>query len=183
VAEWLKALLSKSSVSRDRDREFESRLLRQEKIMKVAIHSGRFHSDEAFAIATLKMLGDVEYVRTREESVMQSCDLRVDIGRKYDPKTGDFDHHQPEGAGKRENGIPYAAFGLIWKEYGAKVCESKKVAHLVETRLVQVIDANDSGFDLLEPKIKDVKSFTIDDAIDDMMPSWKIGNPLNQPSN
>lgn len=29
VAEWLKALLSKSSVPSNRDREFESRLLRQ----------------------------------------------------------------------------------------------------------------------------------------------------------
>lgn len=145
--------------------------------MKVAIHSGRFHSDEAFAIATLKMLGDVDYVRTRDESVMQSCDLRVDVGRKYDPKTGDFDHHQPEGAGKRENGIPYASFGLIWKEFGTKVCESQEVASMVEKRLVQIIDANDTGFDLLEPKIKEVKSFSIDDAIDDMMPSWKIGNP------
>ncbi|MCX6728991.1 MAG: MYG1 family protein [Candidatus Saccharibacteria bacterium] len=144
--------------------------------MKVAIHSGRFHSDEAFALATLKMLGPVDYVRTRDESVMQSCDMRVDVGRKYNPVTNDFDHHQPEGAGKRENGIPYDAFGLIWKEYGAKVCDSKEVAIMVDKRLVQVMDAIDSGFDLFEQKVDGVRPFGIDKAVDDLMPSWK-SNP------
>jgi uncharacterized UPF0160 family protein len=145
--------------------------------MKVAIHSGRFHADEAFAIATLKMLEPVEYVRTRNESVMQSCNMRVDVGRKYNPATGDFDHHQPEGAGKRENGIPYAAFGLIWKQFGAKVCGSQAVAALVDDQLVQVSDAIDSGFDLFESKIPGAHPFGIDNAIDDMMPSWKVVNP------
>jgi uncharacterized UPF0160 family protein len=148
--------------------------------MKVAIHNGRFHADEAFAIATLKMLGPVDYVRTRDESVMKSCDIRVDVGRKYSPDTGDFDHHQPEGAGKRQNGIPYAAFGLVWKEVGAKVCGSQEVADLVDTQLVQVLDAVDSGFDLFESKIKDVYPFGIDTIIDNMMPSWKVANPSPQ---
>jgi uncharacterized UPF0160 family protein len=145
--------------------------------MRVAIHSGKFHSDEAFAIASLKMLGLVDYVRTRDESVMQECDMRVDVGRKYNPSTGDFDHHQPEGAGKRQNGIPYAAFGLVWKEFGAKICGSQAVAGLVETRLVQVLDAVDSGFNLFESKIKDVHPFGVDNIIDDMMPSWKVEDP------
>ncbi|HUC96480.1 MAG TPA: MYG1 family protein [Candidatus Saccharimonadales bacterium] len=144
--------------------------------MKVAIHSGKFHSDEAFAIATLKMLGDVDYVRTRDESVMKTCDMRIDVGRKYDSSTGDFDHHQPEGAGKRQNGIPYAAFGLIWKHFGEKVCESRKVADMVDSQLVQVLDAIDSGFDLFEPKIEGVYPFGIDRVFENMMPSWK-SNP------
>ncbi len=142
--------------------------------MKVAIHSGRFHADEAFAIATLKMLGDVEYVRTRDESVMKSCDLRVDVGCKYNPDTGDFDHHQPEGAGKRKNSIPYAAFGLIWKQFGEQICGLQETADLVDKRLVQFLDAVDSGFDLFEPKLKGVLMFGIDKAIDNLMPSWKL---------
>jgi uncharacterized UPF0160 family protein len=148
--------------------------------MKIAIHSGRFHSDEAFAIATLKMLGPVDYVRTRDESVMKECDMRVDVGRKYNPETGDFDHHQPEGAGKRENGIPYAAFGLIWKQFGAKACGLQSVADIVETQLVQVLDAVDAGFDLFDNKISDVYPFGIDKAIDNMMPSWKNEDPSPQ---
>jgi len=148
--------------------------------MKVAIHSGRFHADEAFAIAALKMLGPVDYIRTRDESVMKSCDLRVDVGRKYDPSTGDYDHHQPEFVGKRQNGIPYAAFGLIWKEFGEKVCDSRDVSEFVDVQLVQILDAADSGFDLFESKISNVQPFTIDSAIDDMMPSWKTENPSSQ---
>jgi len=148
--------------------------------MKVAIHSGRFHSDEAFAIAVLQMLGPVDYVRTRDESVMQQCDMRVDVGRKYDPNTGDFDHHQPEGAGKRENGIPYAAFGLVWKEFGAKICGTQKIADTVDDRIVQILDAIDSGFDLFDSKINNVNPFGIDSAIDDMMPSWKVEDPSSE---
>jgi len=148
--------------------------------MKVAIHSGRFHADETFAIATLQILGPVDFVRTRDESVMQECDMRVDVGRKYNPETNDFDHHQPEGAGRRANGIPYAAFGLIWKHFGEKVCGSKEVADIVDKKLVQLIDADDSGFDLFKSKIPGVSSFCVDKAIDDMMPSWKDGNPSPQ---
>ncbi len=144
--------------------------------MKVAIHDGRFHADEAFSIATLKILGSVDYVRTRDVEILKSCDLRVDVGRKYNPETGDFDHHQPEGAGKRDNGVPYAAFGLIWKQYGAEACGNVEAADLVDKRLVQFLDAIDAGFDLFEPKVKGAMIFGVDKAIDNLMPSWKT-NP------
>ena len=59
-----------------------------------------------------------EVVRTRDEKIIETGDFVVD-GRRYDAKRNRFDHHQTGGAGFRENGIPYAAFGLVWKEFGS----------------------------------------------------------------
>jgi uncharacterized UPF0160 family protein len=140
--------------------------------MKVAVHNGQFHADEAFAIATLQMLGPVEYVRTRDEETLRGCDLRVDVGRKYNPDTGDYDHHQPETAGKRANGIPYAAFGLVWKHFGKQLC-SKEVVKSIDAKLVQVLDATDTGFNLFKSEVDEIMPFGVQSVIDILMPTWK----------
>ncbi len=142
--------------------------------MKVATHSGRFHADDIFAIATLRLAGVVdELVRTRDEAVLATCDLRVDVGRKNNVSTGDFDHHQPKGAGERENGIQYAAFGLVWKEYGEKLCGSPEVALNIDRKLVQVIDADDTGRDLFFLELPNVRPYGIERAVMQFNPSWK----------
>ena len=90
--------------------------------MKVATHSGSFHADELFALAALTLLDPaVEIVRTRDADALAAADLRVDVGFRDDPATGDFDHHQKGGAGERPNGVRYASFGLVWREFGARV--------------------------------------------------------------
>ena len=92
--------------------------------MKVATHSGSFHADEVFALAALTLLDPaVEIVRTRDADALAAADLRVDVGFRDDPATGDFDHHQKGGAGERPNGVRYASFGLVWREFGARVCD------------------------------------------------------------
>lgn len=145
--------------------------------MKIATHNGRFHADDAFAIATLKLIGLVgELVRTRDETVMADCDLRVDVGRKNNPDTGDFDHHQP-GGGERPNGIPYASFGLIWKQYGVQAAGSQEAAAIVDARLVQKIDTDDAGKVIFESLVEDVTPYTFDHLITLFNPSW-----LTEPS-
>jgi len=124
----------------------------------------------------------IEYIRTRDESILLSCDLRVDVGRLNNPKTGDFDHHQSGGAGSRPNGVPYASFGLVWKYYGQKICESDELSELVDKTLVQIIDADDNGQNLFSSKIPDVLPFTVDKIVDLMMPSWKL-NPTDDEVN
>ncbi len=65
--------------------------------MRAATHDGTFHADEVFAIAALGMLGEpLEVVRTRKPDELSAADLRVDVGFKYDPAAGNFDHHQRE---------------------------------------------------------------------------------------
>lgn len=120
--------------------------------LRIGTHDGRFHADEVLAVATLRIVHpDAEIVRTRDEATLATCDLRVDVGRKYDPSTGDFDHHQG-GAGTRKNGIQFSSFGLVWKAYGVQaVGGNADVARFIEDSLVQSVDANDNGQKLSVP--------------------------------
>lgn len=80
-------------------------------IKKVATHDGRFHADEVMATAILKEIFDIELTRTRNPELLEQQDLIFDVGN------GEFDHHQLEKE-YRDNGIPYAAAGLIWRKFG-----------------------------------------------------------------
>jgi uncharacterized UPF0160 family protein len=143
--------------------------------MKVATHSGSFHADEVFALAALRLLGEpVEIVRTRDAEAMAACDVRVDVGFAFDPATGDFDHHQREGAGERPNGIRYVSFGLVWREYGAQLCGGDEaVAERVDRSLVQAVDANDTGQAVVAPVHDSVRPMTISGVIGALNPTWE----------
>lgn len=134
---------------------------------KIITHSGSFHPDDVFAVATLKLYlneEDFELLRTRESNLIENGDFVVDVGGKYDGERF-FDHHQKEGAGIRENGVPYASFGLVWKSFGERICGSKAVSDFVDKRLVQFIDAGDSGLGEIKPFLDKVMPFTVVDAI------------------
>lgn len=140
--------------------------------LRVATHSGSFHADEVFALATLRMaLGPLEIVRTRSPEKLASCALRVDVGRRYDPQTGDFDHHQGE-VGERENGIRFASFGLVWKQHGEALGGSPEVAAAVDARVVAPIDAGDNGQELFEPLIEGAVPYAVSGVIAAMNPPW-----------
>lgn len=149
--------------------------------MKCATHGGLFHADDVFATAVLYSTGLVSsLIRTTNSAKLANVDVRFDVGRKYDPKTGDYDHHQEGGAGMRPNGIPYASFGLIWKEFGARLCGTEDCASVVDYRLVQVIDAVDVGFDLYsELNVPNVCPFTLSDMVANFNPLW-YGKPQPQ---
>ena len=70
-----------------------------DEVLKTAIgtHSGTFHCDEALACGMLKLLPqfkDVPIVRTRNQSLLEKCDIVVDVGGIYDHKAKRYDHHQ-----------------------------------------------------------------------------------------
>jgi uncharacterized UPF0160 family protein len=142
--------------------------------MRVATHNGSFHADDVFAIAALRLLhGDaLRLVRTRDAEQLAAADLRVDVGLRNDPATGDFDHHQRGGAGERPNGIRYASFGLVWKAFGAEICGSDEIAEDLDLLVVQGIDANDVGQTIVEPLIGHVTPLTVSHAIGMMNPNW-----------
>ncbi len=104
--------------------------------MLIATHDGSFHADEVFAVAALGLLGEpIEVLRTRDRDALARADVRVDVGFRHDPSTGDFDHHQRDFDGVRPNGIRYASFGLIWREFGARVCEGDRRSPTPSTRV------------------------------------------------
>ncbi|MEA2382874.1 MAG: hypothetical protein QOH72_2845 [Solirubrobacteraceae bacterium] len=143
--------------------------------MKVATHSGSFHADDVFALAALSLLGEpIEIVRTRDPDVMAASDLRVDVGFADDPATGDFDHHQRGGAGERPNGIRYASFGLVWREYGPRLTGGDAaVADRVDRSLVQAVDANDTGQTVSAPVLDGVRPMTVSGVIGALNPTWE----------
>lgn len=103
-------------------------------------HGGLFHADDVFAWAALKVAG-FEFTLKRVNRVpadINDNDIIFDIGG------GKFDHHQPN-AEVRENGIPYAAFGLIVREFHEAMGLSDNAYHLLDSTFIQKMDAYDNG--------------------------------------
>ncbi len=140
--------------------------------MKIVTHDSSFHTDDVFAVATLLLLvGDAEIIRSRDPEVHKTADYLIDTGMEYNPSLRHFDHHQPEGAGERDNGIPYASFGLVWKEYGKGLAGGEREAEFIDRKLVQPIDAHDNGVAIAEYKFKDVMEYVIGDFLNSFIES------------
>ena len=110
-------------------------------------HSGAFHADEIFSTLILsKVMPEIVIIRLPEfrENIKENAIV-------YDIGGGKFDHHQIGGNGKRENGIKYAACGLIWNEFGKEMLKKYNIKEIdyvwnyIDKNLIQFIDANDNG--------------------------------------
>ena len=89
-------------------------------------HSGKFHCDEVFAYAVLRLaLGlsepgqDHTLMRTREARLIEAGDIVWDVGTVFDAAANRFDHHQ-RGAPVRPDETPFSSAGLIWQVYGVR---------------------------------------------------------------
>ncbi|MBR6504539.1 MAG: MYG1 family protein [Clostridia bacterium] len=118
---------------------------RMRKEYVIGTHGGIFHSDEVVAVAILCLLHKnekVRIVRTRDMSILNECDICVDVGG------GEYDHHQKgfnlcrrDDLRLKKERIPYASAGLIWKQYGEKL-----ICKLLPDYFTEILN---SGFDLL----------------------------------
>lgn len=141
---------------------------------KLITHSGKFHADDVFATAVLKkVFGDIQVVRSRDPEVLKTGDVVYDVGLSYDPATHRYDHHQPGGADVRPNGVPYAAFGLIWKHFGQQLCSSDAVLQAVDERLVSRADATDTGYaSPASYNVPTLEHYTLDTIAGAFNPTW-----------
>lgn len=99
-------------------------------------HGGRFHADDVFSAALLRILRpDIRIYRGY--SVPKGF-----TGIVFDIGDGPFDHHQ-KGSPKRENGVPYASFGLLWKEYGGFILSETEAVRFDE-KFIQPLDLDDN---------------------------------------
>lgn len=155
-------------------------MMNEKNIKTIGTHSGKFHADDVMATAILRLLlGDIKVIRTRNENILRTLDLVYDIG------LGEFDHHQPNKE-IRENNIPYAACGLIWREFGARVIhkfnsqlEENDIISIfdyVDKNLVQGIDAADNGIDIKS----DIKVTSISDIIRSFNPTWDSKDSIDE---
>lgn len=149
-----------------------------EKTYRIITHSGTFHADEILAVAALELYLDgkpYEVVRSRDPEVWKTGDFVVDVGMEYDASRGRFDHHQEGGAGKRENGIPYSSFGLIWKHFGEAISGSKEVADAIDRKLGYPIDLGDNGLESYFPTAYGVHPYMLHSVVLAYRPTWKEG--------
>lgn len=143
-------------------------------MQKVVTHNGGFHADDVFAVAALELAfgpDALAVTRTRDDAVIAAADIVVDVGGQYDPARLRFDHHQP-GAPARDNGLPYAAFGLVWKHYGEQLAGSVAAADIIERNLAIPLDASDNGVQVYEQKYPDVPVASLSGMISSWRPVW-----------
>lgn len=133
-------------------------------------HGGVFHADDVMtAVILSKVFGNITLLRTFKVPEDISDDIIV-----FDIGMGKYDHHQRGGNGARDNGVPYAACGLIWKAFGPQLLEGVENAELVwkliDRDLIQGIDANDNGVMPKADYVAENTSFSR--IISDFNPGW-----------
>jgi len=129
--------------------------------MLIVTHGGKFHADDAWAVAVIKVLHpEAELVRTRDQAIIDRGDVVIDVGGIWDPALGRFDHHQKGFSGARQSGVPYASAGLVWREYGGRCVAAlalqhtgqqlsedtaQQIAWAIDADIVQYLDLSDVG--------------------------------------
>jgi uncharacterized UPF0160 family protein len=145
--------------------------------LKLGIHNGLFHADELFVVAMIsEIFADIEVVRTRNTEVLATCDIVADVGG------GKYDHHQVNKE-VRVNGIPYAAAGLVWQQFGESIVRHLGVVNYVEDivrtvdeTLIQGIDAVDNGVQLQ----KDEHIMSVSSIVSLLVPRWNETTDMDE---
>ena len=145
--------------------------IKNQKQATVVTHGGVFHADEVLATVILSKVLEEELTVLRTFKVPENLSNDVIV---YDIGFGRFDHHQKGGNGVRENGVPYAAVGLIWKEYGHQIVENtanpELVWELIDRDLIQGIDATDNGA-MPKPE-SELSNMSFSNIISGFNPTW-----------
>ena len=118
------------------------------KINKVVVHAGTFHADDVFVVAYVNLLkkylhqAPVQIIRASKfPGPTQTLDngyLVADIGG------GEFDHHMSETKKpRREDGTPYAAFGLVVKAFHKDFLTEEEYA-VFDKKFIKPLDYYDN---------------------------------------
>lgn len=99
-------------------------------------HAGRFHADDVFSAALLKILRPDIRIYRGFAVPKNFGGIVFDIG------DGEFDHHSKERK-RRPNGAPYAAFGLLWQKYGHFLLP-EEAAQSFDEKFIQPLDMDDN---------------------------------------
>lgn len=118
-------------------------------------HGGVFHADDVFATALLMLINpDIRVIRGFKAPENFT-------GIVYDIGGGEYDHHQRDSR-VRENGVPYAAFGLLWERFGTMLLGGED-AREFDRSFVQPLDKSDNTGE----------ANMISTIIADKRPSWQ----------
>ncbi|XP_040563826.1 MYG1 protein C27H6.8 [Lepeophtheirus salmonis] len=164
--------------------------------LKIGTHNGVFHADEVTACMMLKLLPkfkDAEIIRTRDQKILDTCDIVVDVGGVYDHSLSRYDHHQKtfnESLSTIIEGMPYvtklSSAGLIYAHYGKEVIgqrlkeinveETEEVIKMVFERVykkfIEEIDAGDNGIPTHDGVARYDVTTNLASRVSQLKPNW-----------
>lgn len=135
----------------------------------IGTHSDTFHCDEVLACTMLlytQKYANPVIVRTRDQEVLNTLDILVDVGAEYIPEKLRFDHHQKsftdtwDSSNEKYKGIRLSSAGLIYKHFGREVIKNatksiwnmeltdqqlEQTYKLLYKKLILEVDAIDNG--------------------------------------
>jgi uncharacterized UPF0160 family protein len=125
--------------------------------MKIVTHDGTFHADELVAIALLKKFvvpNNTEVIRTRDELklkeyLVDKSVFVIDVGREFNEKNKNFDHHHRSFNEKWDDGVVLSSCGLVWRHIKRRGYLKKynyKSIRNMEEKIIKRIDLHDNGF-------------------------------------
>ncbi|XP_071632207.1 MYG1 exonuclease-like isoform X1 [Temnothorax longispinosus] len=137
-------------------------------IVRIGIHDGDFYCSEVLACALLKLLPqfkDASIVRSGDKSVLDTCDIVVDVGGEYDPSRHRYDHNIKDFKESvntiiRKPGydstVELTSAGLIYCHFGHKILRNvlsdvtegrviDEMFKFIYNKLIKEIDAIDNN--------------------------------------
>ena len=110
-------------------------------IMVGITHNGKFHCDDVCCAALLRIIySDIQIVR---QSTIDCDPDNIKNTIVFDIGNGKYDHHDtPE---YRPNGVQYASFGKMFRDFAKYIPISKSVETFMDESFVQEIDKMDNG--------------------------------------
>lgn len=163
--------------------------------VRIGTHDGTFHCDEVLACALLKLLPqykDASIVRSRNQNILDTCDIVVDVGGEYDPSRHRYDHHMREfresmstimKGSKYDWTMKLSSAGLIYCHFGheilrnilSDVTEDKvidEVFRKIYDTLIKEIDGIDNGVPMYdaEPSYRIVTDLSA--RVSKLNPQW-----------
>jgi uncharacterized UPF0160 family protein len=143
--------------------------------MLLITHDGKFHLDEVLATAVLlRIHPQAEIIRTRNRKVIRTGNIVYDVGERYIPEKGLFDHHQASfnETFSPGHGVKLSSSGLIYKHYGEQFLNTygigredriyQRVYEEIYERYFLSADAIDNGYEVFGKIIPRSLSHVVD---------------------
>lgn len=162
-------------------------------MVKIGTHNGSFHCDEVLACFMLKQLDrykEAEIVRTRDQKLLQQCDVVVDVGGVYNPENHRYDHHQRTFKETMNSLRPekkwvtkLSSAGLVYLHFGHEIIakllaleQSDPLTNIIYDKVyenfVEEVDAIDNGINPTDEEPRYRISTNLSSRVGGCNPQW-----------
>lgn len=166
--------------------------------LKIGTHNGTFHCDDVLACAMLRCIPkykNAEIVRTRDQAVLDTCDIVVDVGSVFNHSHCRYDHHQRGFDHTFNSLIPnknwltkLSSAGLVYVHYGSEIISELVKDMGLNTELdsatldliydqvyenfIEEIDAVDNGIPCYDSQPRYKITSTVSQRVGRLNPQW-----------